>query len=135
MAKRADSDDKFVMAVEIRNLLRGNRAMTGREVVDALREKFPKQTINPNSCSVAYAHARRDLKIRSVRRKKPGVSAADRPGRKSAGARKSAGGYSLASAQPGIELLKAAKALLQHCQGDSSLAAAAVRQVSELQME
>lgn len=130
MAKRSSSG--FNMAAEIRTLLGENRDLSGREVIEALRTKFPKQTINPNSCSVAFAHARRDLGIRTVRKKRPAGGKIGRTYR--VAARKNRPAASASPAMLNMDLLKTARTLLQQCEGDASLAAAAIRQVSELQV-
>ena len=70
MAKKKAASG-FVMAVEIRALLRQNRSLTGKEVYEGLKQKFPSESINENSCGVAFSGARRALKIKSgVRRRK-----------------------------------------------------------------
>ncbi len=133
MAKRGNSSGDFNMAEEIRKLLTENREMTGREVINSLNQKFPKQVINENSCSVAYANARRKLGINSVRRKRPISRTGGRPVRTWTSV--SSGSAGSASSVPGLDLLLAAKQLLQQCQGDAAVATAAIKQVAALQMK
>lgn len=128
MAKKGGANNDINMAEEIRSLLAENRQMTGREVINALKEKFPKLSINENSCSVAYTAARKKLGIASVRRKRPTAKARKRP----AGSTKSA---AVSAPVAGMDMLQAAKELLQYCQGDSTLAAAALKHVAALQMK
>lgn len=139
MAKRAGSSE-FNMAAEIRNLLTQNREMSGREVVDALKVKYPKHTFNENSCSVAFANARAKLGIKKVKRRRP----VGKVGRKqkeenrpwAAVGRVAAAEAAATSVSPqtGLELLSAAKNLLQVCRGDAALAAAAIKQLASLQI-
>ncbi len=79
MAKKKANND-FNMSAEIRNLLRAKRTIMGREVYNALVEKFPKQIINKNSCLVAvYKNKNRTKKAgkkksvakKTVKRQKP----------------------------------------------------------------
>ncbi|MFQ5732934.1 MAG: hypothetical protein ACE5KM_13420 [Planctomycetaceae bacterium] len=72
MAKKRSSSS-INMAAEIRALLKANRAMSGREVYEALTKKFPKQKINENSCSVAFSGARKKLGIKVKRKRKRGA--------------------------------------------------------------
>jgi hypothetical protein len=60
------------MAAEIRELLRGDRTLTGSGVVAALKEKFPKESINENSASVALYNARKALGIKRKKRRRSG---------------------------------------------------------------
>lgn len=129
MAKKAGSGD-FNMSAEIRNLLAENKTMTGREVVNALHEKFPKQTINEGSASVAFANARRKLGINTVRKKRP-VGKAPKAAARPWTSTKTA---AVAAPAAGMELLSAAKQLLQACQGDAALATAAIKQIASLQI-
>ena len=87
MAKKK-STSGFNMAAEIRGLLRQNRSLSGSEVCDALKKKFPRQKINESSCGVAFSGARKKLGIsqrksgkkrkaakKTVRRMKPAAAA------------------------------------------------------------
>ncbi|MCA9034173.1 MAG: hypothetical protein KDA91_03530 [Planctomycetaceae bacterium] len=133
MGKRAASSDEFNMAREIRNLLSTNKELTGREVLDQLRKKFPKQPLNENSCQVAFANARRKLGISTVRKRRPVGAGKKRATRTwSAPARSEA--VTQAPAQ-GLELLLAARQLLQTCGGDAAAATAAIKQVAALQIQ
>lgn len=60
------------MAGEIRELLRGDRTLTGTQIVAALKDKFPKESINENSAGVALYNARKTLGIKSKRRRRSG---------------------------------------------------------------
>lgn len=70
--KKAAGGLGFNMAEEIRSLLREDPTMTGRAVIDALKRKYPNETIKDSSCSVAYSNARQKLGItgRGGKRKK-----------------------------------------------------------------
>jgi hypothetical protein len=137
MAKRESSE--FNMAEEIRALLKENKKLTGREVFNALKEKFPKQPINQNSCTVAFSNARKSMGLRSVRRPRPAKSSgpigAVRPwAAKKAATASTSASSAVPSALAGMDLLLAAKQLLQQCGGDKDSAMAAIRQVASLQM-
>lgn len=138
MAKRESSE--FSMAEEIRSLLKENRKLSGKEVLAALQQKFPKQAINTNSCMVAFSMARKSLGIRTVRRARPGksttaASPAVRPWAVKKKAAPVAAAVAVAGAVAGIELLVAAKGLLEKCGGDPELALGAIRQLAALQMK
>ena len=115
MAKKKPA---FNMAEEIRLLLKADRTLTGRQVADALKKKFPKARINSNSCGVAYSGARKQLGLRSKkkvgRKKRPAAKAASAPVR--------------------LDTLRAAKQFLASCGGDTEVAVAAIRQLSSLQI-
>ncbi|MBL8815420.1 MAG: hypothetical protein JNL58_05280 [Planctomyces sp.] len=136
MAKREGSE--FNMAEEIRTLLKEDKKLTGREVFNALKEKFPKQPINLNSCTVAFSNARKSMGLRSVRRPRPAKSSGPIGAVRPWAGKKAAASSSTSSAVPtalaGMDLLLAAKQLLQHCGGDKDAAMAAIRQVASLQM-
>jgi hypothetical protein len=133
MAKKSSSSGgvDFNMAEEIRQLLEKDQSLTGRQVIDALKAKFPKQAINENSCSVAVVNARRKMGISVIRKRRP-----------AGGPKKTARIWSraqpvsaaAAAGAPNMDLLVAAKLLLQQCQGDQDVALAAIRQVAALQM-
>lgn len=137
MAKRGGGSSDFNMAEEIRNLLANDKNLTGRDVVNQLRQKFPKQQINDSSCQVAFANARKKMGISTVRKKRPVGNAGKKSTRTWSTAPKSSGNAASAAdnATPSIDRLLAAKQLLQQCGGDASLAAAAVKQVASLQMQ
>ena len=63
MAKKKAARGDFVMSAEIRNLLKEDRSLKGREVVELLKKKFPGQKINENSANVAFSNARKQLGI------------------------------------------------------------------------
>ena len=108
----------FIMAEEIRTLLKADKTLTGKQVEEALRTKFPRVKINSNSCGVAYSGARRQLGItgkkRVVRKKRPAATAA--------------------SATVDFDTLRAAKQFLASCGGDTDVAVSAIRQLSSLQI-
>ncbi len=140
MAKRESSE--FNMAEEIRALLKDNRKMSGKEVLAALQQKFPKQAINTNSCMVAFSMARKSMGIRTVRRARPvksvasaSASPAVRPWAVKKKSAPVAAAVAVAGAVAGIELLVAAKDLLEKCGGDPELALSAIRQLAALQMK
>jgi hypothetical protein len=132
MAKRAASGKGgVVIAQEILALVESNNAIKGPEVMVALREKFPKVTFNESSCQVAYANARKKLGLtRTVAKRPIGARRVGRPGRTAAASSATTGG----SAVIDLNLLQAAKILLQHCNGDAAAAQTALRQVAALQM-
>ncbi|MCA9060039.1 MAG: hypothetical protein KDA85_16140, partial [Planctomycetaceae bacterium] len=127
MGKRGAS---VSMAEEIRILLKENQALSGREVIEALRKKFPKADINENSCQVAYSNARRKMGlVRTVKR---------RPGKKKSVGKVGRPAATTVSSSPvsvDITMLKAAKAYLEQCKGDAALAAETLRQIAALQMK
>ena len=124
MAKKANG---FNMAAEIRALLTADRSMTGRQVLEALKKKFPSQKINENSLSVAFSGARKKVGIKkTVRRRKP-------DGRKKAARRRKAAVKS-ASTSVSLDALRAAKPSLAACGGDTEAAIDAVRQLGRLQI-
>jgi hypothetical protein len=128
MAKRASKGD-FNMAAEIRLLLTADPTMKGREVIAAIRKKHPRQKLNPNSAGVAFANARKALGIsgpRKVkRRRRPmGTSVKRVAGRT----------HTVSAGSVNIEILRAAKQLLQECGGDAGVAAVALKNVAALQM-
>jgi hypothetical protein len=69
MAKKRSASG-LNMAAEIRSLLEANRALTGKQVYEALKKKFPRQDINESSCGVAFSGARKKLGISPNRRGK-----------------------------------------------------------------
>lgn len=65
----------FNMSAAVRDLLTQDPTLSGKQVQEALKKKFPGQKINPNSCGVAFSMARKKLGIRkktkSVRKRRP----------------------------------------------------------------
>lgn len=100
---------EFNMAEEIRLVLASTPDMMGREVEAALREKFPKAKINPNSCGVAFSNARRKLGLGPTR----------------------AGSYS--DVELDASVVFAAKRYVDRCGGDIGTAAAGLEQLAKLQ--
>jgi len=132
MAKRAAAGKGgVVIAQEILSLVQANKAIKGPEVMVALREKFPKVDFNEASCQVAYANARKKLGLTRTVVKRPAGSsrAAQVTGRP-----KAAPAVQASAGAPDMNLLQAAKALLQSCNGDAAVAQLALKQVAALQM-
>ena len=131
MAKRAAAGKGgVVISQEILAIVEANKAIKGPEVMTALREKYPRVSFNEASCQVAYANARKKLGLTRTVIKRPGDTTrpayrAARPGSFSSVA---------SSGVVNIDLLQAAKVLLQHCNGDAALAQEAVKQIAALQM-
>jgi len=138
MAKRSStSKSGIVVAQEIRALIEANNSIKGPEVMDALREKFPKETFNDKSCQVSYANIRKSMGLSRTLKKKPGTAKknAGRPaGRPVGSLRPVAPSAPMAEGAINISLLQAAKVLLQHCNGDAAAAAQALKQIAALQM-
>jgi hypothetical protein len=127
MAKKAGKSG-FVMSTEILELVRADNSLTGKQVIEALEKKYPKAEINRNSASVAFSNARRELGLnvgRKVKRRRRPV------GRSRTGAATPA---PVAATTVDLDMLKAAKELLQKCNGDAATAASALRSVAALQM-
>ncbi len=68
MAKKK-SGRGFTMAAEMRNILEEQPGLSGREATEALKKKFPGQSINEGSASVAFSEARKKLGITKGRKK------------------------------------------------------------------
>ncbi|MBC7965349.1 MAG: hypothetical protein H7Z17_05410 [Fuerstia sp.] len=138
MAKRGGAGKSgIVVAQEIRALIEANNTIKGPEVMAALREKFPKETFNDKSCQVSYANIRKSMGLSRTLKKKPGASKAKAgrpPGRPVGTWRPSTAAASTPESAVDISLLQAAKALLQHCNGDAAVAAQALKQIAALQM-
>lgn len=128
MARRAGASKSGVVAAqEIKALILANKNIKGPEVMTALREKFPKETFNDKSCQVTYANIRKSLGLSRTVKRKPLPA-----GRAAAGTRQI--GVSAAESSVDFSLLQAAKALLQHCNGDLNVAVNALKQIASLQM-
>lgn len=124
MAKKKAVRGEFNMSAEIRNLLQGNPSLSSRQVFEALKEQFPDQEINRNSCNVAFSHARRKLGIkkgakRAVRRRRPGAAPV--------------AVAALAGGSLNLDLLQAARALLTKA-GSAEAAVQAIKQLQSLQI-
>ena len=135
MAKKSSSSGgvEFNMAEEIRQLLEKDQSLTGRQVIDALKAKFPKQSINENSCSVAVVNARRKMGISVIRKRRP-AGGPKKTARIWSRAQPISSAAGAAAGVPNMDLLVAAKILLQQCEGNQEVALAAIRQVAALQM-
>jgi hypothetical protein len=119
--KKAAPRRDFNLSAEVREILRRNRSFTGREALEALKKKFPKQPINENTFSVAYSGARKKLGIikgRKVRRRKPAT--------RSGAQKRSAQSVDMAA-------LQAARKYLAEV-GDPDTAIAAIKQLQSLQI-
>lgn len=141
MAKRGGAGKNgIVVAQEIRAMIEANNAIKGPEVMAALKEKYPKEGFNDKSCQVSYANIRKNMGLSRTLKKKPGASKGKvgrPPGRPvgtwpTSGAAVAAG--PAAESAVNISLLQAAKALLQHCNGDAAVAIQALKQIAALQM-
>ncbi len=132
MAKRAAAGKGgVVIAQEILSLVQADKAIKGPEVMVALREKFPKVDFNEASCQVAYANARKKLGLTRTVVKRPAGSS--RPAQVT-GRPKASPVVQASAGAPDMNLLQAAKALLQSCNGDAAVAQLALKQVAALQM-
>jgi len=132
MAKPAGAEKSgIVVAQEIRAMIEANNSIKGPEVMAALREKFPRASFNDKSCQVSYANIRKGLGLSRTLKKKPGApkKKAGRP----AGIWRQAA-VPTADSAVNLSLLQAAKTLLQHCNGDATVAAQALKQIASLQM-
>ena len=114
--------DEFNLAAEIRSALTGDKTLSGKDCLVAVRKKNPRKRINENSFGNAYSTARRKLglsKGKKVRRRKPTATAS-----------------SIGATTVGVHLdaLTAAKNLLRACDGDATVAATAIRQLTQLQI-
>ncbi|WP_437227734.1 hypothetical protein SH661x_000527 [Planctomicrobium sp. SH661] len=123
MAKKKSARGEFNMSQEIRALLQENPGLSSREVFEQLQARFPEQTVNRNSCNVAFSHARRRLGIggrskKAVKIRRPSARAAA----------PAASGDSV-----NIGLLKAARKFLSEA-GSSAAAISAIQQVEALQL-
>ena len=116
----AKKKTEFNMSAEVRKLLEANPKLTGREVQERLKKKFPRQKINPSSCGVAYSNSRKKLGISSKTKKK--VVRKKRPQSRQT------------SESVDLDVLRAAKDLLGACGGDADLAVAAVKALRSLQI-
>ena len=129
MAKRSSTGKSgVVVSQEIKALILADKNIKGPDVMAALREKFPKETFNDKSCQVTYSNLRKNLGLSQTLKRKP-VAA----GRPAAGTRKNS---SVTAEERSVDmsLLHAAKVLLQHCNGDVTIAVNALQQIASLQM-
>lgn len=127
MAKKKAAEG-FNMAEEIRTLLTGDPKLTGKEVMEALKAKFPNAKINGPSAGVAYSNARKKLGIVKGTTNRPKAS-------KSGSVRKRlpSGVTSSRRAPVDIATLQAAAKFVSQI-GGADLAIEAVRQVVALQI-
>ena len=106
------------MSAEVRALLEGNNELTGPEIYAALSKKVTGQTINRNSCQVAFANARKKMGL--TRKKKSGK----RIYRKVA---------KPATDTISLSALRSARELLSRTNGDIGIATAILREIKALQ--
>lgn len=131
MAKRA-AKGGVVISQEIMELVKANNAIRGSEVMNVLREKFPKVKFNNASCQVAFANARKKLGLsKTVARKPIGTSG---PVFRKAGRPAAAAATTATTVVIDLTVLQAAKALLQLCHGNADAASQALKQIAALQM-
>jgi hypothetical protein len=129
MAKRAPAGkDSVNVSKEIRELVEGNNAIRGPEVIAILKEKYPNFKFNENSVQVAYANARRKLGLsRTVAPRPIGRQPIGR------GARLvSVGPVPGVSGDVSMGMLQAAKELMRAAGGDANLAQHALKQLAAL---
>ena len=124
MAKKRSASG-LNMAAEIRSLLEANRALTGKQVYEALKKKFPRQDINESSCGVAFSGARKKLGISQNRRGKKRKTAKTTVVKMKPAA--TALTVDLAALQAAAQFVSAA--------GDSEKAIASIRQLRSLQIQ
>jgi hypothetical protein len=120
MAKKKARRGGFNMSAAVRDVLRENPKLTGKEVEAEVKKRHPGEKINPSSLNVAFSNARKQLGIvkgkkRSVKRRKP-----------------SAGGSKVAAAV-NMSALQAARKYVSEV-GDVDAALEAVRQLRTLQI-
>lgn len=124
MAKKKSASG-FNMAAEVRNLLTEDRTLSGRQVYEALKKKFPKESINESSCGVAFSAARKKLGISKGRGKQKA--------RKSNGA-VAATKKSKAAQSLDLTTLQLATKFVSEV-GDAEKAISAIRQLRSLQIQ
>lgn len=122
MAKKKASGN-FVMSKAILELLQEDANLSGKEVCEELKKRYPGEKINENSALVAFSNARQKLGLRktrgkSVRRAKPTRSVGRPP---------------KASGSVDLSALQAARKFVAEV-GDADKAIAAVRELSTLQL-
>lgn len=133
MAKRSSTGKSgVIVAQEIKALILANKTIKGPEVMDALREKFPKETFNDKSCQVTYSNLRKNLGLSHTLKRKPVATGRPAAGRPAAATRQI--GVAAEESSVDMSLLQAAKVLLQHCNGDVTIAVNALQQIASLQM-
>ena len=108
----------FNMSAEVRALLEKNNKLTGPEIYAAISKKATGQTINKNSCQVAFANAR----------KKMGLTR-----KKDSGKRFRRRAVQPATDTVSLAALRSARDLLSRTNGSVELAAAVLREVKALQ--
>lgn len=117
MAKKSG----FNMSAEFREMLAKNSSLTSGEAFRALEAKYPKESLNKNSASVAFFNTRKKLgltpkrKGTTVRKQVPSVTAAK-------------------VSSLDFEALRSAKAFLEACGGDKDVALQALKQLGSLQI-
>lgn len=76
MAKKGPRKGKFNMSATVRDVLRDNPKLTGKEVEAEIKKRHPGKKINSSSLNVAFSNARKALGItkgkkRTVSKLKP----------------------------------------------------------------
>ncbi len=124
MAKKAAAPE-FNTSKEIRTVLGGNPALGIKEVLEAVKAKFPGAVINEKSFGVAVYNARKKL----------GISAGSN-GRKAGGTKKVVRKRLPSASRPTLDLaiLQAAARFLNEA-GNSEAATEALKQVQALQLK
>lgn len=137
MARRGRASSAgFNVSQEVRKIVEADNEITGRGVYEQLEKKYPGKPINSGTVGVAYSKARASLGLtRSVKKRRPAGRVGRRPGRPAGSTMKSTTAATTSSSSSvGFDILSAAKSLLAACNGDASVAAAAVKQVQSLQI-
>lgn len=103
----------FVMSKEILDIVRKTPNLKGREVIELLQKKYPKENINEKSAAVAFSNARKALGIGKDKTK-------------THSSRQASGSSDVAA-------LKAAREFVSSI-GDTKSALAAIQQLEDLQL-
>jgi hypothetical protein len=120
MAKKKKGRSGFNMSAAVRDVLKENRKLSGKEVEAEVRKRNPGKKINTNSLNVSYSAARKKLGItkkkkRSVKKLRPGTKRAS------------------TTAKLDMATLQAARKYVSEV-GDVEAALEAVRQLKTLQV-
>ncbi len=116
MAKKSE----FNMSAEVRALLQKNNELTGPDIYAALSKKVTGQTINKNSCQVAFANARKKMGL--TRKKKSGKQIHSTTAKPATD-----------TVTVSLTALRSARDLLSRTNGNIGLATAVLREVKALQ--
>ena len=113
MAKKSG----FNMSLEIRRLLTANKNLSGPEVYELLRKKFPGKSINKGSCQVAFTNSRKKLGLRGKKRGRQFVRKVTKP----------------STDTVSLSALRSARELLANTNGDVAMATAILKEMKALQ--